>query len=308
VRVLSIDGGGIRGIIPATVLADLELRAGQPVAELFDLIVGTSTGGILALALTAPGDDGAPRWRAGELVELYVQAGPRIFHRSIFDRLRSAGGTLDEKYPSDGLVEVLRESFGDVHLREALVDVLVPAYDTAARTPFFFRSARARSDPAQDWLLRDAAHATSAAPSYFEPVSLNGFSLIDGGVYAANPAMCGLAEALRDHEPHDVLMLSLGTGQLTHPLPWKEVRDWGALEWARPVIDIILDGQSDTVDFQLGEVLADRYWRVQTELRRASDHLDDATEDNLVALCEEGQALVASAADTLAEVAAALKA
>jgi patatin-like phospholipase/acyl hydrolase len=307
VRVLTIDGGGIRGIIPATVLADLELRAGRPVAELFDLAVGTSTGGILALALTAPGEHGGPRWRAEDLVDLYVMEGPRIFQRSIFDRIRSVDGALDEKYPSDGLVEVLTERFGDLRLHEALVDVMVTAYDTVARSPFFFRSSRARSDPAQDWLARDAAHATSAAPSYFEPVKLDDLSLIDGGVFAANPAMCGIAEVLRAREPRDVVMVSLGTGEHTRPLPWKTVRDWGALEWARPVIDIVLDGQSDTVDFQSRQVLGDRYWRVQTELAKASDALDDATDDNLQALQDEAGALVERESSTLATIAEALK-
>ncbi len=309
VRVLAIDGGGIRGIIPATVLADLELRAGRPVSQLFDLIAGTSTGGILALALMAPGDGGGPRFSADDLIDLYVHEGPRIFRRSVFDRIRSVDGALDEKYPSDGLVEVLRERFGDLRLRDALGDVLVTAYDTVARSPFFFRSARARTDSQQDWAMRDAAHATSAAPSYFEPVKLaEKLSLIDGGVFSANPAMCALAEVLRVREPHEVLMVSLGTGQQTRPLPWKKVRDWGALEWARPVIDILLDGQGDAVDFQAGQLLEDRYWRIQTELQNASDDLDDASEDNLRALQAEGSALAAREAQTLAELADLLKA
>jgi patatin-like phospholipase/acyl hydrolase len=307
VRVLSIDGGGIRGIIPAAVLADLEVRAGRPVAELFDLVSGTSTGGILALGLTAPGENGGSRWRAQDLMELYVREGPRIFSRSIFDRIRSVEGAFDEKYPSDGLVGVLKESFGDLRLREARTDVLVTAYDTVSRTPFFFRSSRARKDPAQDWLLRDAAHATAAAPSYFEPVQLESFSLVDGGVFAANPAMCALAEVLRAREAHEVQLVSLGTGQQTKALPWKQVRDWGALEWARPIIDILLDGQSDTVDFQARQVLEDSYWRIQTELHRASDHLDNASEENLDALQEEGHELVASEAETLATLAETLK-
>lgn len=308
VRVLAIDGGGIRGIIPATVLADLELRAGRPVSELFDLIVGTSTGGILALALTAPAQDGRPRFTASEVIDLYVHEGPRIFRRSVFDRIRSADGALDEKYPSDGLVDVLTESFGDLRLREARSEVLVTAYDTVGRAPFFFRSSGARTDPHEDWAMREAAHATSAAPSYFEPVRLGDqLSLIDGGVFAANPAMCALAEVLRAREPHEMLMVSLGTGRQTRSLPWKRVRNWGALEWARPVIDILLDGQADAVDFQAGQVLEDRYWRIQTELRDANDDLDDASEDNLAALRREGDAVVEREASTLAQVAELLK-
>jgi patatin-like phospholipase/acyl hydrolase len=277
------------------------------VADLFDLVVGTSTGGILALAVTAPGEGGRPRWRAEELISLYVREGPRIFSRSVFDRIRSVDGALDEKYPSDGLVEVLTEYFGDLRLRDSLAEVMVTAYDTVGRKPFFFRSSRARQDDAQDWPVRDAAHATSAAPSYFEPVKLGDFSLIDGGVFAANPAMCAVAEVLRVSEPHEMLVVSLGTGQQTKSLPWKKVRNWGALEWARPVIDILLDGQSDTVDFQAAQVLEDRYWRLQTELNKASDHLDDASEANLDALQEEGHDLVTREAETLATLAEKLK-
>jgi patatin-like phospholipase/acyl hydrolase len=305
-RVLAIDGGGIRGIIPATVLADLELRAGRPTSKLFDLVVGTSTGGILALGLTAPGEDGKPAWRADELVELYVREGPVIFHRSVFDRIRSVEGALDEKYPSEGLVSVLERHFGELRLRDALSEVMVTAYDTANRIPFFFRSSRARHDPGQDWAIRDAAHATSAAPSYFEAVKLDSFSLIDGGVFAANPAMCALAEVLQAREPSEVLMVSLGTGQQTRPLPWERIKDWGALEWARPIIDILLDGQSDTVDFQARQVLEEGYWRIQTELNRASDDLDDARPENLEALQAEAADLVEREAPTLAEIASAL--
>jgi patatin-like phospholipase/acyl hydrolase len=107
VRILSIDGGGIRGLIPALVLADLEARTGRRVHELFDLIAGTSTGGILALSLTN-GSGGAPP-TAADVASLYVSDGPRIFHRSVFDRIRTAEGALDEKYPTSGIATVFAE-------------------------------------------------------------------------------------------------------------------------------------------------------------------------------------------------------
>ena len=92
IRVLSIDGGGIRGIIPALMLGEIERRTNKPIAELFDLIAGTSTGGILALGLTVPGPDGKPKYCADELVQLYKEEGPRIFHRPTWHRIRSVGG------------------------------------------------------------------------------------------------------------------------------------------------------------------------------------------------------------------------
>ena len=319
VRILTIDGGGIRGIIPATVLADLETRTGRPVAGVFDLIAGTSTGGILALGLTTPGEDGDPAYRASDLLEVYVHEGPNIFHRSVFDRLRSLEGAIDERYSAAELERVLHDKLGDTRLRDALTDVVVTAYDTYARQPFFFRSSRARQDAKDDYPMRVAARATAAAPTYFEAARVvneasgEQRSLVDGGLFAANPAMVGLAEVLRGERERPVILLSLGTGQHTRRYPWKEVKDWGALEWARPLIDMLLDGSSDVTDFEVAQLTAargqppgDRYWRLQTELRRASDDLDDASAGNLAHLQEEANELVERAAGTLAEAATAL--
>ena len=319
VRVLSIDGGGIRGIIPATVLADLEVRAGRPVAQLFDLIAGTSTGGILALGLTVPGADGGPAYRASDLVELYVREGPHIFRRSIFDRIRSLNGAIDERYPADGLEQMLQEAMGEARLRDTVTDVIVTAYETYLRQPFFFRTTRAREDPAYDYPMHVAARATASAPTYFEAARVvneasgDEYSLVDGGLFAANPAMVGLAEVMRGERERPVLLLSLGTGQHTHRYPFKEIKDWGALEWARPLIDMLLDGSSDATEFEVAQLTAargraagDRYWRLQTELRKSSDHLDDATADNLHNLQEEAGELVEREASALAEAASAL--
>jgi patatin-like phospholipase/acyl hydrolase len=291
-RILSIDGGGIRGILPATVLGELERRAGKPASQLFDLIAGTSTGGILALALTVPAADGRrPRFAAAELVDLYVKSGHEIFNRTLVDRIRTIDGLSDERYQNKGLKHVLATYFGDARLQSALTDVLVTSYDTKERDPFFFRSSRAHQ-AGWDWPMAVAAQATSAAPTYFEPVKLDApdgsrqFSLIDGGVFATNPAMCAIAEAIAGGHS-DIVMLSLGTGQHTRKLPWSEVHDWGLVEWARPLVDVIFDGVADTVDFQAKQILGESYRRIQAELRQgASDDLDNATPGNLKALLE----------------------
>src|ERR671933_2629709 len=125
-RVLAIDGGGIRGLIPALVLTELERRSGRRVFELFDLIAGTSTGGILACALCAP--DPLP---ASEVVKLYDEEGPKIFHRSIFQRIRSAEGLIDEKYDDAALDRALERFVGKKRLPETRPDLIVPSYDAA---------------------------------------------------------------------------------------------------------------------------------------------------------------------------------
>ena len=299
-RILAIDGGGIRGIIPALVLAELERRAGKPVAELFDLIAGTSTGGILACGLTIPGDGGRPRWRAEELVALYEKEGPHIFDRSLLKRITSLEGIVDERYPNRPLHDVLRRYFGDARLRNALTRVLVPAYEIERRTPWFFRSVRAQADAVYDFPMADVAFATSAAPTYFELVKLPApgeptdyYALIDGGVFAVNPGMCAWAEARALGLDQDTVVVSLGTGSLMRRIAYDDAKDWGLIEWAQPVLDVVFDGSSDVVEYQLGQVLArDRLFRFQTALESASDDLDDASADNLRALRLEGENLV----------------
>ena len=308
-RILSIDGGGIRGLIPALVLAEIERRAGKPVSELFDLVAGTSTGGILACGLTLPGEGPAPKYTAAELVEFYEREGPGIFSRSLGKQITSLGGVIDERYPSEPLRDALERAFGDTRLREALTRVLVTAYEIERRTPWFFRSERARTDPAYDFTMAEVALATSAAPTYFEPVKLadsvhprDYYALVDGGVFAVNPGMCAWAEARALDLPDDTVVVSLGTGSLIRRIPYDDAKDWGLLEWAQPVLDIVFDGSSAVVDYQLDQVLgSERHFRLQTPLQTASDDLDDASEDNLRALRLEGEGLVERSGEQLDE-------
>jgi uncharacterized protein len=289
-RVLSIDGGGIRGLIPALVLEELERRAERRVFELFDLIAGTSTGAILACALCAP--DPLP---AARVAALYEEEGPEIFSRSIFQRIRSADGLLDERYDSATLDGALARFLSDKRLSRTRPDLVVPAYDTAGPGPFFFKTTDARESPEDDFPLSVVARASSAAPTYFEPSAVDGRALLDGGVFAANPAMSAFAEAVRFQPGAEVVLLSLGTGERTRRRTFDEIEDWGLLEWTRPLLDVVFDGISDAVDYQLRHALGEgRYWRFQVELTRANDALDDATDENLRALRAQAEELIAA--------------
>jgi patatin-like phospholipase/acyl hydrolase len=302
VNILSIDGGGIRGLIPAVVLAEIERRTGRRVADLFGLIAGTSTGGILACALARPGDDGRPRFEAAELIELYEREGPEIFRHDPLKDVESVGGLADERYDDTALNDVLRRYLGDARLSQTLTEVLVTAYEIEQRRAFFFRSTRARTDPAEDFLLAAVARATSAAPSYFEPARVEdvggtrSLALVDGGVFAINPSLCALAEVTKAGRRDELTIIaSLGTGSHTRPLPYTEVRTWGALKWASPILDVVFDGVADTTDFELDQLLPENaYVRLQIDLTRASDDLDNATPANLAALRAEGEALISA--------------
>lgn len=291
VKVLSIDGGGIRGIIPAMILADLEKRTQKPIAELFDLIAGTSTGGILALGLTKPDGSGKPEHSAANLARFYEKEGDRIFPKNIFTQLRNL---QDEKYPANGIESVLDKYFGETRLSEALTEVLITSYDIELRRPYFFKRTKSRNTPNSDnFLMKKVARATSAAPTYFEPLKLETadltdyYALIDGGVFANNPGLCAYVQARTNFpDATDFLVVSIGTGELTTTLPYDKVKDWGLVEWAQPILNVAFDGVSDTVHYQLKQLLPysegkRRYYRFQTKLSDRGDHMDDSSPENL---------------------------
>lgn len=313
-RVLAIDGGGIRGVIPAVVLAELERRAERPIAELFDMIAGTSTGGILAAALTVPGADGRPRLTAAQVAARYERLGPRVFSRSAGRRIRSLDGLVGARYDSAGLRAALDDELGGALLSQTLTDVVLTAYDLELRRAVFFRTWRAQADRARDFRLADAVLATASAPTYFEPARITSVAggpvgtFVDGGVFATNPAMCALAEVARMGRLDELLVVSLGTGSKTDAIPWRRARGWGRLEWAQPILDVVFDGVSDTVDFQAGQLLPDEgYHRFQLELPRGIG-LDEASPATIAELRALGAQLVRDRSADLDVVVAALTA
>ena len=291
VRVLSIDGGGIRGIVPAMVLQELERKLCRSVAESFDLIAGTSTGGILALVLTTPDVSGKPRYTAHDAVELYENEGRNIFSRPWLHRLKALGNLNSSKYPTDGIQSVLEKYFDQSRLSQATTDVLITSYEIERRFPLFFRSATARLRPDYDFPMAEVARATSAAPTYFAPTRIANpftketFSLIDGGVFANNPAACALVEARTALPARSYLVASLGTGELTRSIPYRQAKHWGLTQWAKPVLDIVFEGVSSTVDYQLRQMLPpNRYFRFQTALEERVQSMDNVKPDNITAL------------------------
>jgi patatin-like phospholipase/acyl hydrolase len=321
IRVLSIDGGGIRGILPAMFLTSLEQQSGQPISRLFDMIAGTSTGAILACCLAKP-----KPLPAEKIADAYIAKVSRIFSGS---RWRNIGSLFYEsKYDHRFLEEVLDEYMGDVYLSACHPYVLIPIYDLGNREAKFLKSWRANGilspageTPADaDFLIRTAVRAATAAPTYFEPALIHNragtpFTCIDGAVFANNPSMCALASVRKLWpESTTVVLVSVGTGEFRRPVSYEKARSWGTLSWTRPVIDCMMDGTSDTVDYQLREIFSGdlRYFRFQTQLggpedpQSPSDAIDDASTRNIRKLIIRGQAFVDQSAGDIAELASLL--
>ena len=294
-RVLSIDGGGIRGIIPAMVIAHIERKLGKPAHELFDLMVGTSTGGILALGLSRPGSGRQAQFSARRVVKLYEEQGNKIFEYSLWRKLRTVGGILEEAYSHEVLEDILGKYVAGAKLGNCEVPTMVTSYDIQNRRTVFLKSWHADH---QSLLCRDAARATSAAPTYFEPKPLDtgdvASVLIDGGIFMNSPSVSAYAEARKLFPGDSIAVLSLGTGELTRPIPFEEARTWGSALWVMSLLDCMFDGVSKAADHQMQLFLGERYQRLQTPLDNANDDMDDASKENIANLKKTARELIAN--------------
>lgn len=286
-KALSIKGGGIRGVIPGLVIGYIESITGKPVSELFDLVAGTSTGGILAMGLTVPDAEGRPKYSAEEMTNLYAERGQEIFTRPW---LKGLCGLTDERYPHEPLERILKEYFGDAVLRDALTKVMITSYEFVARHPIMFKSWHPETGLIK---MTEAGRATSAAPTYFEPcqVSLNDIllSLVDGGLKVNHPAMCAYAEMCRLWPDEEYMIVSIGTGKPTREIKFEEAKDWG-INWVPHIIEIAMDGTE--VDYQSKWILGETYHDFDTFLDIASDDMDDATPENIKNLRREAAKLI----------------
>ncbi len=316
-NILSIDGGGIRGIIPCTVLCEIEKRTNKPICELFDLMAGTSTGGLLALGVNVP-ENGRAKYSAQDLLEIYQNQGDKIFPQKWSNVLK---GVFDQKYNHRGLEELLEAYFGDADLKGVLKEVLVTSYETYTRKPFYFLSRLAKINEHENFLLKEIARSTSAAPTYFEPAKVKeAFSMIDGGVFANNPSVLALCEAKEASktvsiEPsaamekgmgaiiaygtplEEYFMLSLGTGMVKKSYPYEQAKSWGQVEWLLPLIDILMQGVSESVHYEMLHLLQDNngrrdYFRLNPIIKDDLSDMSDVSKQNIEGLTATAKSLI----------------
>ncbi len=332
VRVLTIEGGGVRGIIPTRLLIALESLTERPIVDLFDVMVGTSTGGMLTLGLATPDEDGRPLYTAKNVGDIYTSHGYEIFPRPVTSLPRSLADAREwwtsasanaaifgynpeagnARYSPEGIERAFELYFGETRLSNAIVDVVITSYDLQTKRPVLFRSRNALPGTDTDPLMREVARATSAAPTYFPPLQMDWDGvpdrlLVDGGVFAKNPAMVGYIEGVarareRGLADNDVKVVSLGTGtpKRTQSLTYKEFvgRSW--LKLAEDVFRAAEDGQAALHDEVLSTLIGSHYWRFQTDLKEnVSYAMDDVSDANVDALRHLGDQLVGERLDDL---------
>jgi uncharacterized protein len=322
-RILSLDGGGIRGIMTGQILVALEeklnkkyfeihgVQAEKPIrlGQYFDFVAGTSTGGILACILLCRDDNDIdyPRFSAKEAVGIYMKYGKEIFQPTFSGKLPGfLSGVGGSKFAGERIETILKEYLGNRPLSEMLKPCLITSYDIQQRKAVFFTSHDAKEKDNADFPMWQVARSTSAAPTYFPPAKAKAkddleFHTIDGGLFANNPTMCAVIEAMkifRDEKNKlsrldNLFILSIGTGEIRKKYDYAEAVKWGILRWISPIIDIMMTAVSETVDYQLRKLYKtlgqpDQYYRIMPELGDANPEMDDTTDKNLEALRQAG--------------------
>jgi len=302
-RILALDGGGIRGLITAVWLDRLEQKLGTPLNNHFDLFAGTSTGSILACGV-------AMGLSASSIIDLYLDNAKTIFPGrasrlwSRTQRLLSQGPSAP-KYDGKGLQQVLQKVFRKKNRNILFGElskkpVLVFSYDTLNRQSIVFKNTKQEHTRIPVFQI---CKASSSAPTYFPAHVMRmgkaNVPLIDGGVVANNPTACAIAEAIRINnrrriinqcEVTDFVVASFGTGEATRSISISEAQEWGALEWAIPIIDVLFDGPTDAVDYIAGQIIEEgKYYRLQCKLEKAFNDMDNSERTNLNALIAVAQ-------------------
>ncbi|XP_004511941.1 patatin-like protein 1 [Cicer arietinum] len=334
-RVLSIDGGGVRGIIPGVILAKLESQLQEidgedaRIADYFDVICGTSTGGLIATMLAAPNPkaNDRPIFAAKEIVPFYLQNLPFIFPQKsgIFAPLLNITKAFTgPKYNGEYLHKVIKDMIGNTLLSQTLTNVVIPTFDVNNFQPTIFSSYQIGCDPCFDVPLSDICIATSAAPTYlpahyFEKKDEQGkvikeYNLVDGGVAANNPSMVAIREVIKDvvRQPgeNDIgydrfLVISIGTGsnKSEHKYNAKMVAKWGAFTWlfnsgSTPILDCFNEASTDMVDYHNSVLFTalqsqDNYLRIQDDtLQGELASVDVSSKENLNNLVKVGEQLL----------------
>ena len=248
-RILSMDGGGIRGIFPAAVRAYLEQEHLQrnSIGDYFDLIAGTSTGGLLALGLGAG-------LTASEILQMYLEEGHRVFPLGGRGPIGRARRLVSAQYDRRHLDELLSKRLGDKTLSGSKYRLLIPSTEGRNGEVYVFKTPHHPGYTLDgDERMSSVAAATSAAPTYFTPFEQGGYTFLDGGIWANNPTMTALVEALSRFttQREDIRILSIGCGQKPFQVTKGHTKGSGLVHW-RSIIDVAMHLQSVTAVNQAG--------------------------------------------------------
>lgn len=299
IRILSIDGGGVRGIIPAVVLEKLQQELNQPIHEIFDFLAGSSTGGIIAIALASPGEHNQARLTPTDMVNLYITNSKTIFSSSTAHFVRNLGGLIGPRYETRGLQMLLDHNLGTVRLSQSLVPLLVTGYHIEGESGIEFFSEDAKEFPFdKDCMMKDVAMATAAAPAYFDSIDIpfpwgTLRNIADGGLYKHNPALLAYVSAKKMYPNRKIEVYSLGTGRISAESLDSELKGRGLLQWIMPILGHLQLGGSEADSSLLEKLLntdgEQNYFRIDVKVDQKHSRMDKTSNETLRYLYRKGE-------------------
>lgn len=301
INVLSLDGGGVKSITSLKILEYIEKQSGKKVTDLFDVVSGTSSGGILALYLTAPDpkNPSESQYSATDIINIFQNDTRKIFKPKRISKVvpTSILQLVRPGYENANVERVFKERFKDVKVSDLVVNTIITSYDSEDAVPFVFASYDSKTNTA---LVKDAAIATSSAPFYFSPLCYNDkddkkpVTLIDGGIISKNPSLITYFELKKLYPNAQINMLSLGSGlQDKKNYNYNRMRKWGFVQYVVPMISFMLDGGCNTVDYQMKQLIPSNegkgsYYRFQIPLNSRVDgsnnKINDTSDKNMTVL------------------------
>jgi len=318
--ILAIDGGGIRGVVPAAILDYLEKKIQEiqgdhriKIGSLMDLVAGTSTGSIVAAMMLLPDDKhkDTPKFNMKEIEQMYIELGPKVFEKNFWHNIKTLWGLFGPKFPASNIEDPLIEITNHYKLKDLIKPCLFTGYDIDKRRVNIYTN-KDKDEKYKDYYVKDVVRGSTSIPAYFPPAyfregtDIN--TIVDGGVFANNPAMVAFIEAsktlfgyeqeLKDLDLGKMVVISLGTGKSKRrSFPYAKTRRWGMAQWFLPVLDILLSGSSDVVDYEMEKLFLsygrpENYIRINPPLNYSTTNSTDASKENIAKLLKDANAYI----------------
>lgn len=301
-NVLSIDGGGIRGIVTAHILNNIEKllqeytnNKNEKLINHFDLCAGTSTGSIIVAILNIKDKNGIPLYSCQDVLDMYNNESQYIFKRTFKHKIKSLFGLIKVKYNNKYLKDTLNKYLKNTKVQDTYKNTMITSVNLNDNSLFLFKSYGSN----QEYNLSDAVLASSAAPTYFKPIKIykkdTPITLTDGGMGMNNPTLSSYLECKKLYKDDNINILSLGTGYKTKPLQYNKVKKWGIAKWLKEIVNTILTANNRATDYQCNmlykHIINGNYTRINGELFYASNKIDDVSNKNLENLQKDAQVI-----------------
>jgi len=267
IRILSLQGGGMLGLVELAALEWLEKKSGKPIAELFDIVAGTSTGSIIGAGLLTPDIHGNPKYTASDLRKIYLDGSTSVFHKSIWSMLFTANGLFGAQFPSQPRRSYLDALYGDTHFQDLLRPMLVPVFDVLNNQPIIHLNWYSSWEPTLNHRVADLINGATSTPVLFAPLFIRDTTgklesiFADGGAFLNNPSLAASLITSVHYPDHKLIIVSLGINDLRRPSNMTLLRNGGIMGWGISYLtEVLVNGATRWRKELLDEALHLRFW------------------------------------------------